>query len=112
MPPGTGDVALSLAQVMSKAEILVVTTPQPAAQRVAQRSAYAARKLKLSVRGVIENMSWFTGDDGVRYELFGSGGGATVAADLGVPLLAQVPLVPCCARRRRRRAGRHRRSGR
>jgi ATP-binding protein involved in chromosome partitioning len=94
MPPGTGDVALSLAQVMSKAEILVVTTPQPAAQRVAQRSAYAARKLKLSVRGVIENMSWFTGDDGVRYELFGSGGGATVAADLGVPLLAQVPLVP------------------
>jgi len=63
-----------LAQVMSKAEILVVTTPQPAAQRVAQRSAYAARKLKLSVRGVIENMSWFTGDDGVRYELFGSGG--------------------------------------
>jgi ATP-binding protein involved in chromosome partitioning len=94
MPPGTGDVTLSLAQVMPRTEVLVVTTPQPAAHRVAQRSAFAARKLKLSVRGVIENMSWFTGDDGVRYELFGSGGGQTVAADLGVPLLAQVPLVP------------------
>jgi ATP-binding protein involved in chromosome partitioning len=93
MPPGTGDVALTLAEVMPRAEIVVVTTPQPAAQRVAQRSAFAARRLKLSVRGVIENMSWFTGDDGTRYELFGSGGGATLAADLGVPLLGQVPLV-------------------
>ena len=78
---------------MPRAEIVVVTTPQPAAQRVAQRSAFAARRLKLSVRGVIENMSWFTGDDGTRYELFGSGGGETLAADLGVPLLGQVPLV-------------------
>ncbi|MGC8462684.1 MAG: P-loop NTPase [Acidimicrobiales bacterium] len=94
MPPGTGDVALSLGQYLSKAEMYVVTTPQPAAQRVAQRSAYAARTLKLSVRGVIENMSWFTGDDGTRYELFGSGGGSSLAADLGVPLLGQVPLVP------------------
>jgi ATP-binding protein involved in chromosome partitioning len=93
MPPGTGDVALTLAEVMPKAEIVVVTTPQPAAQRVAQRSAFAARRLKLSVRGVIENMSWFTGDDGTRYELFGAGGGQTLAADLGVPLLGQVPLV-------------------
>jgi ATP-binding protein involved in chromosome partitioning len=93
MPPGTGDVALTLAEVMPRAEIVVVTTPQPAAQRVAQRSAFAARRLKLSVRGVIENMSWFTGDDGTRYELFGSGGGATLAKDLGVPLLGQVPLV-------------------
>ena len=93
MPPGTGDVALTLAEVMPRAEIVVVTTPQPAAQRVAQRSAFAARRLKLSVRGVIENMSWFTGDDGTRYELFGAGGGATLAADLGVPLLGQVPLV-------------------
>jgi ATP-binding protein involved in chromosome partitioning len=72
---------------------VVVTTPQPAAQRVAQRSAFAARRLKLSVRGVIENMSWFTGDDGKRYELFGSGGGSTLAKDLGVPLLGHVPLV-------------------
>ncbi len=94
MPPGTGDVTLSLAQVMPRAEIVVVTTPQPAARRVAQRSAFAARKLKLSVRGVIENMSWFTGDDGTRYELFGSGGGQAVADDLGVPLLGRVPLVP------------------
>jgi ATP-binding protein involved in chromosome partitioning len=93
MPPGTGDVALTLAEVMPRAEIIVVTTPQPAAQRVAQRSAFAARRLKLSVRGVVENMSWFTGDDGTRYELFGAGGGATLAADLGVPLLGQVPLV-------------------
>ena len=94
MPPGTGDVTLSLAQVIGRAEILVVTTPQPAAQRVAQRSAYAARKLKLSVRGVVENMSWFTGADGTRYELFGRGGGQALAEDLGVPLLAQVPLEP------------------
>jgi ATP-binding protein involved in chromosome partitioning len=93
MPPGTGDVALTLAEVMPRAEIVVVTTPQPAAQRVAQRSAFAARRLKLSVRGVIENMSWFTGDDGTRYELFGAGGGARLASDLGVPLLGQVPLV-------------------
>jgi ATP-binding protein involved in chromosome partitioning len=93
MPPGTGDVTLSLAQVMPRTEILVVTTPQSAAQRVAQRSAFAARKLKLAVRGVVENMSWFTGDDGTRYELFGRGGGAQLAGDLGVPLLSQVPLV-------------------
>jgi ATP-binding protein involved in chromosome partitioning len=93
MPPGTGDVALTLAEVMPKSEIIVVTTPQAAAQRVAQRSAFAARRLKLSVRGVVENMSWFTGDEGTRYELFGAGGGATLAADLGVPLLGQVPLV-------------------
>ncbi len=94
MPPGTGDVALSLGQYLPRAEILVVTTPQPAAQRVAQRSAIAARSLKLAVRGVIENLSWFTGDDGRRYELFGAGGGQALADDLGVPLLGQVPLVP------------------
>jgi ATP-binding protein involved in chromosome partitioning len=94
MPPGTGDVTLSLGQYLTKTEVFVVTTPQPAAQRVAQRSAYAARKLKLAVRGVIENMSWFTGDDGTRYELFGSGGGELLSKDLGVPLLAKVPLVP------------------
>ncbi|HUO48714.1 MAG TPA: P-loop NTPase, partial [Acidimicrobiales bacterium] len=94
MPPGTGDVALSLGQYLPRTEVVVVTTPQPAAQRVAQRSAYAAKKLKLPVRGVIENMSWFTGDDGTRYELFGAGGGEQLAAELGVPLLGQVPLVP------------------
>jgi ATP-binding protein involved in chromosome partitioning len=94
MPPGTGDVTLSLGQYLTKTEVFVVTTPQPAAERVAQRSAYAARKLKLTVRGVIENMSWFTGDDGTRYELFGAGGGGQLAGELGVPLLAQIPLVP------------------
>ena len=93
MPPGTGDVALTLSEVLPQVEIYVVTTPQPAAQRVAQRSAWAARKMKLAVRGVIENMSWFTGDDNKRYELFGSGGGETLSKDLGVPLLGQVPLV-------------------
>ena len=93
MPPGTGDVALSMAQFAPRAEVLVVTTPQPAAQRVAQRSAHAARKVNLSVRGVIENMSWFTGDDGRRYEIFGRGGGQLLAEQLGVPLLGQIPLV-------------------
>ena len=94
MPPGTGDVALSMAQYLPKSEIFVVTTPQAAAQRVAQRTAYMARKVNLPLRGVVENMSWFTGDDGKRYELFGRGGGAALAADLGVPLIGQVPLVP------------------
>lgn len=94
MPQGTGDVTLSLGQYLTKTEVFVVTTPQPAAQRVAQRSAYAARKLKLAVRGVIENMSWFTGDDGTRYELFGAGGGQQLSDDLGVPLLGKIPLVP------------------
>jgi ATP-binding protein involved in chromosome partitioning len=94
MPPGTGDVAMSMAQYLPRTEVFVVTTPQPAAQRVAQRSALMAKKLKLTVRGVIENMSWFTGDDGTRYEIFGSGGGRSLADELGVPLVGQVPLVP------------------
>ena len=93
MPPGTGDVAMSTAQFMPRSEIFVVTTPQPAAQRVAQRSALMARKVNLSVRGVVENMSWFTGDDGKQYEIFGSGGGQSLADQLGVPLLARIPLV-------------------
>jgi ATP-binding protein involved in chromosome partitioning len=94
MPPGTGDIAISMAQYLPRAEIYVVTTPQAAAQRVAQRSAYMAAKVNLKVHGVIENMSWFTGDDGKRYELFGSGGGEALAEKLGVPLAGQVPLVP------------------
>ncbi len=94
MPPGTGDVALSMGQYLPKSEVLVVTTPQPAAQRVAQRSAYAARQLKLPLRGVIENMSWFVGDDGKKYLLFGEGGGKALGDELGIPLLAQIPLVP------------------
>ena len=92
MPPGTGDVALTLSEILPRIEMYVVTTPQAAAQRVAQRSAYAARKLKLAVRGVIENMSWFRGDDGQRYEIFGAGGGAQLAQELGIALLGQIPL--------------------
>lgn len=94
MPPGTGDVSLSMAQFVPRAEVIVVTTPQPAAQKVAQRAAYMAQKVNLSVVGVIENMSWFQGDDGKAYELFGRGGGQELADALGVPLLGQVPLVP------------------
>ena len=94
MPPGTGDIALSMAQFLPRAEVIVVTTPQPAAQKVAQRAAYMARKVNLGVVGVIENMSWFECDHGERYELFGEGGGQELADDLEVPLLGQVPLVP------------------
>src|ERR687892_2713394 len=94
MPPGTGDVSLTMAQFLPATEVIVVTTPQPAAQRVAQRAAYMARKVNLTVSGVIENMSWFTGRDGYRYDLFGSGGGQLLAQELGVPLLGQIPLVP------------------
>jgi ATP-binding protein involved in chromosome partitioning len=94
MPPGTGDIALSMAQFLPRAEVIIVTTPQPAAQRVAQRAAYMAKRVNLSVVGVIENMSWFRGDDGKEYRLFGEGGGQELADDLEVPLLGQVPLVP------------------
>jgi ATP-binding protein involved in chromosome partitioning len=93
MPPGTGDIALSLSQYLPQGEVFVVTTPQEAAQKVARLSAAMAKKVNLPVRGVIENMSWFTGDDGKKYELFGSGGGKALAEELDVPLLAQIPLV-------------------
>jgi ATP-binding protein involved in chromosome partitioning len=94
MPPGTGDVSLSMAQFLPRAEVVVVTTPQPAAQRVAQRAAYMAQKVNLTVTGVIENMSWFRGDDGKAYEIFGRDGGQELADALGVPLLGKIPLVP------------------
>ena len=94
LPPGTGDVSLSVAELLPGAEVIVVTTPQPAAQRVAQRSAAMAERVNLAVVGVVENMSWFTGDDGKRYELFGAGGGQELADSIGVPLLGQIPLVP------------------
>lgn len=93
LPPGTGDISLSLAQFLPRAEVYVVTTPQPAAQRVAQRAAFMADTVKLEVKGVIENMSWFTGDDGKRYYLFGAGGGEDLAERLEVPLLGKVPLI-------------------
>jgi ATP-binding protein involved in chromosome partitioning len=93
LPPGTGDISLSLSQFLPKSELIVVTTPQPAAQKVAQRAAYMAEKVNLSVRAVIENMSWFRGDDGKRYDIFGSGGGEALAKELDVPLLGQIPLL-------------------
>jgi ATP-binding protein involved in chromosome partitioning len=94
LPPGTGDISISLAQFLPRAEVYVVTTPQPAAQRVAQRAAFMAEKVNLEVKGIIENMSWFTGDDGARYEIFGAGGGQELADRLSKPLLGKIPLLP------------------
>jgi ATP-binding protein involved in chromosome partitioning len=93
MPPGTGDIALSVVQQLPKAEIYVVTTPQSSAERVAQRMGSLAKQMKIPVRGVIENMSWFATPDGQRFEPFGHGGGEKLAKSLGVSLLAKVPLV-------------------
>ena len=93
LPPGTGDISISLAQFLPRAELYVVTTPQPAAQKVAQRAAFMAEKVRLDVKGIIENMSWFEGDDGKRYEIFGSGGGQELSERINVPLLGQIPLV-------------------
>ena len=94
LPPGTGDISISLAGFLPTAEMYVVTTPQLVAQTVAQRAAFMAEKVNLKVHGIIENMSWFIGDDGTRYELFGAGGGQALADRLEVPLIGQVPLVP------------------
>ncbi len=94
MPPGTGDIQMGLARMLPRAEMLIVTTPALAAQKVAVRAADMARKGYLRVAGVIENMSGFTCGHGEHYDLFGSGGGARLAADIGAPLLAQIPLQP------------------
>jgi len=94
LPPGTGDISISMAGFLPRSEVYVVTTPQPVAQKVAQRAATMADKVNLEVRGVIENMSWFTGDDGKRYELFGAGGGQELAEQCNVPLLGKIPLTP------------------
>jgi ATP-binding protein involved in chromosome partitioning len=93
LPPGTGDVSMTLAQLLPQAKILIVTTPQPAAQSVAARAAEMAGKVDLELMGVIENMSAFTGPDGERVAIFGEGGGQRLADDLDVPLLAKVPLA-------------------
>ncbi|CAG4929756.1 unnamed protein product, partial [Acidithrix sp. C25] len=85
-------VTLSLAEYLPKIETFVVTTPQDAAERVAQRSALAARKLKLPLRGVIENMSYFRGDDKKRYDIFGKGGGESLAQSLELPLIGTIPI--------------------
>lgn len=92
MPPGTGDVQMGVAKMVPRAEVIVVTTPAVAAQKVAIRAVSMARKSFLRVAGVIENMSSFTCEHGEEYALFGSGGGATLAADAGIPLLGQVPI--------------------
>jgi ATP-binding protein involved in chromosome partitioning len=94
MPPGTGDIQMALSRLLPQAEMVVITTPQKAAQKVAARVADMARRSYMPVIGVIENMSGFTAEDGSHYDLFGSGGGAALAADLGVPLIGQIPLDP------------------
>jgi ATP-binding protein involved in chromosome partitioning len=92
LPPGTGDVSMTLAQLLPQAKMLIVTTPQPAAQSVAQRAAQMAAKVDLELLGVIENMSAFTGPDGERVSIFGEGGGQLLADELDAPLLGKVPL--------------------
>jgi ATP-binding protein involved in chromosome partitioning len=98
LPPGTGDIAISVAQLVPSAELLVVTTPQLAAQEVAERAGAIALQTHQQIVGVVENMSWWEQPDGSRVELFGSGGGAAVAQSLStltgtsVPLLGQVPI--------------------
>ena len=103
LPPGTGDVSMTLAQLLPQARMLIVTTPQPAAQTVAARAAEMAAKVDLELLGVIENMSGFTTPDGQRFTIFGEGGGQLLADELDVPLLGKIPLVGGAARARRRR---------
>jgi ATP-binding protein involved in chromosome partitioning len=97
MPPGTGDVQMGVAKLVPRAEVIVVTTPATAAQKVATRAVSMARKSYLRVAGVIENMSAFTCEHGETYALFGEGGGEALAHDAGIPLLGQVPLEPSVA---------------
>jgi ATP-binding protein involved in chromosome partitioning len=93
LPPGTGDVSMTLAQLLPQARVVVVTTPQPAAQSVARRAADMAAKVDLELLGVIENMSGFTTPSGERFTIFGEGGGQLLADELDVPLLGKVPLA-------------------
>jgi ATP-binding protein involved in chromosome partitioning len=97
MPPGTGDVQMGLARMLPRTDLLIVTTPALAAQKVAARAADMARRSFLRVSGVIENMSAFTCDHGESYALFGEGGGQELADQIGVPLLGQIPLEPAVA---------------
>jgi ATP-binding protein involved in chromosome partitioning len=93
LPPGTGDVSMTLAQLLPDSKFLIVTTPQPVAQRVAKRSADMAAKLNLEVAGIIENMSGFATPSGEHFAIFGEGGGQLLAEELEVPLLGNVPLT-------------------
>ena len=97
MPPGTGDIQMGLARMLPRAEMVIVTTPALAAQKVAARAADMARRGHLRVAGVIENMSAFVCDHGTSYPLFGAGGGARLAADVGTTLLGSIPLDPAVA---------------
>jgi ATP-binding protein involved in chromosome partitioning len=93
LPPGTGDVSMTLAQMLPQAQFVIVTTPQATAQKVARRSAEMAHKVSLEICGVIENMSGFTTPSGERFPIFGEGGGKDLADELDVPLLGKVPLT-------------------
>jgi ATP-binding protein involved in chromosome partitioning len=93
LPPGTGDVSMTLSQLLPQSRFVIVTTPQPAAQKVARRAAEMAGKFKLEIAGVIENMAGFTTPSGERFPIFGEGGGQLLADELDVPLLAKVPLT-------------------
>jgi ATP-binding protein involved in chromosome partitioning len=93
LPPGTGDVSMTLSQLLPDAKFVIVTTPQPTAQKVARRSAEMANKVSLEIAGVIENMSGFTTPSGERFPIFGEGGGQELADELDVPLLGKVPLT-------------------
>jgi ATP-binding protein involved in chromosome partitioning len=93
LPPGTGDVSMTLAQLLPQAQFLIVTTPQPTAQKVARRAAQMAHKVSLQIAGVIENMSFFVSPSGERFAIFGQGGGRELAEELEVPLLGSVPLT-------------------
>jgi len=92
LPPGTGDVSMTLAQLLPQARFVIVTTPQPAAQKVARRAAETALRFDLQIAGVVENMSGFTTPGGERFTIFGEGGGQLLADELDVPLLGKVPL--------------------
>ena len=93
LPPGTGDVSMTLAQLLPQAQFVIVTTPQATAQKVARRSAHMADKVNLEISGVVENMSSFTTPSGERFAIFGEGGGQELADELDVPLLGKVPLT-------------------
>jgi ATP-binding protein involved in chromosome partitioning len=93
LPPGTGDVSMTLSQLLPQAKFLITTTPQPAAQKVARRAAEMANKVDLEIAGIIENMSGFTTPSGDRFAIFGEGGGQELADELDVPLLGKVPLT-------------------
>ena len=93
LPPGTGDVSMTLAQLLPQAQFLITTTPQATAQKVARRAAEMAKKVNLEIGGIVENMSGFVTPDGQRFPIFGEGGGQELADELDVPLFGKIPLT-------------------